>query len=896
MTKEEKLFELLQTRYKHIIDLLAQTDNMQEAKKTLYKKNHKAIEKSMADSLALHKKNKETLDKHYQHLQKNLRKILDEKLTIIEEEKDYEKQTYEKRLKNLDDSYENKITLNKLKQEKINTTYNQQVKTATATSVKTENAAEAKIEEAIRTHNAHMERLLSETNELYESNDKTQKEAKATFDQQVKQIETKKQQALSNLDTQQNKYYQTFKEALTSLKTSYKQEKKPLEKEINAINKSYEKEIKTLEDSYQKELSKLTNYKNEAEKIDDSSKAHDYEKQIKQHKKAYQASLKEKQNEQKNTLAPEEEKYALFEQDYREKFKNLKFAAIDQMIAFLTDYEETHSKAQKKIEQANTEYNLALNEHKSKKRAINIDYDIQSINFNQTLQEHKAIAEHDKHLSKPKRDLEENEARYQKDLELNELEKADLIAAGTHKKDTQLSEQNHYLQENKLSLAHKRLNYLYDYDTEQIKIEKTRQLIKRDHTEETMLMSHYMKQSENYTALRSEAIECKKSYVEALAQQQKKDLDEMYEKLLKDAKNDHETMVKKIEKAYQKEKAIYEGPLNELKKDHENIINNMINAHAKEHKQLLEKIDNCTERKRKETLRRELKDLSENHDEILAQKKKALKQKEASYETMLADLKRYKNRSLEEAETLLYHITDQISLAQEGTALAAENLTQNFDARHYEIKHRAKLFRTFQRQRQTETLEKTHAHQNERLHRLNAKHNKSKTILEEQLKAVQQQYEQEYDAIRTAINKAELSYDKTLTEIERSKEENNRTLTEAYETEKERLENYIQKLNRTHEQTMNKIKDEAKQKKDECFENKNQTETDKINEDQRLKNALANELKSKESQTQETIDNYKSRGSALKAHIEEDIHARLSEKTITRVTAVLKAQKDYNAV
>ena len=896
MTKEEKLFNLLEKRYKHLIELLDETDEQQEAKKRLYKKNNQAIEKSLAHSLTLHQSNKETLDKHFIKLKERIRKILNEKLKTVDEEKTYEDQVYDKLLKSLTDSFDNKIALNKLKREKVKATYNHAVKTATETSVKTENDAEAKIDKAVRTHNAHMERLLSETNELYESNDKIESEAKTTFDKTVKKIERDKQSALTKIKKHQSDYTQSFKEALASLKESYKTEKKPLEKEIKALIKDYEKEIKTLEDAHQKELTKLTNYKNEAVKIGDSNKAHEYEKQIKQLKKTHQATLKEKKNEHENTMSPEEEKLAIFEKDYEDKFKDLKYTAIDQIIGFLSEIETANTDAQKKIEEANTEYNLALNEHKSKKDAINIDYEIQSINFNQTLQENKTMAEHDKNLSKPKRDLEENEARFQRDMELNELEKADRVAEEKNKKDKSLADENHTLEENKLSLAHKRLNYLYDYDVEQLKIEKNRQLIKRDETEETMLMSHYMKQSENYTALRSETIEAKKSYVEALANQQKQDLDELYEKLLKDAKSDHEAMIKKIETAYQKEKDIYQNPLNELKKSHEKTINDMISAHAKEREQLSERLDNSNDKKRKETLRKELRELGENHDEILNQKKKALKKKEAGFETMLADLKSYKNRSLEEAETLLYHITDQISLAQEENAIAAENLTTNFDARHYEIKHRAKLFRTFQRQRQHETIEKTHQHQNERLHRLNAKQNKSQTILEEQLKAVQQQYEQEYETIRSAIQKAELSYDKTLTEIEKIKEENNRNLNESYEVEKERLEGYMYKLNRNHDQAIKKIKDDAKQNKDACFEHKKQGEEAKSREENRLKNALEVELDTKDANKNQTIENYKNRGKALKSHIDADIHKRLNEKTITRVDDVLKAEKDYDII
>ncbi len=896
MNKQEKLLAMLKERYEHLIDLLVKTDQSQQSKKSLYQKNNQAIEASMAASLSAHQKNKAALDKHFQKLQASVKEILLEKLSTIDEEKDYAKAQYEKLVETIEESFENKISLNDLKRQKVKSTYDQKVKEATEAASKTEQKHEAKIQEASRTHNAHMERLLSETNELYEENDTIRSDAKINFDKAFKEAEKTKTQTLENIKKEQAAYYQSFKEALSALNKSYKAEKKPIEKEIQLLKNDQAKELKSIKDKYQKELNKLTSYKNEALKISDRSKASEYDKKIKHLKKTHQATLKEKESEHENTLAPELDKLDTFERDYHNKFKDLKFAAIDQIMDFLAQIDTANTENQMAIEKANTNYNLALNEHKAKKAAINIDYDIQSINFNQTLKENQTTAEHEIAISKPSRDITENEARFQQDVEINELDKAKKVATAKKEKDENLALQNHTLEETKLSLVHKRLNYLQDYDIEQIKLEKERQLINGDEKEETMLLSHYMKQSENYAALRSESVACKKPYVEALATQQKQDLDEMYNHMLSAAKQDHEAMIKKIKATYEKERKIYEAPLKHLKETHETILSDILKAHGKEREAIVEKLDNTTDKKRQEALKKELKELTENHDEIIRQKKKSLKQKEAGYEKMLADLKDYKNRSLEEAETLLYHITDQISLAQEENQKASERLQSNFDSSQNEINHRAKLFRTFQRQRQEETLKKVREQQNARLHQLNAKKQKSQTILEEQIKALESQFDREKQAIKDKMNQIEASYDKTLTDIEKHKEETYQTVLETYETEKDRLNAYQQKLIREYDQAMSAIKKEATAEKDDCFAKKDQVEAEKTREEQRLQSELNALLTDKEAEKQARIDAFKTRAQALKEALEPKIKTALDEKSLKKVEAIIKDEESIDVI
>ncbi len=899
MTKEERIKALLEKRYLEVIEQKFSTDSLWKGKEKQFDTNQQAIDQSLEASLAMHSKNLSKLDKHYKHLKEQVKTVLNEHLENLATEKSYQKQAHQDNQAQIEESLINKQELNKLKRQKVKATFDHAVKEATQFLTEQEKAADKKQEEAIKAHNNQMEELLADTNKKYEENNKIETEASKQFDNVHTKIETDKEKTITKIHQEKKAYLASLKDGLKALKEAFEKEKKPIDAEIADLKAEQKKELKSLEDAFKAQLAKLENYKKEAAKIGDTSNTHQYEKQMKQLKKKHNSDLKEKRIEHKEQLTPEEEKRTELIETYTKKFTDFKHNGVDRIASFLKQIETTKTEALIAIDEANTEFNLALAEHQYHKHAINIDYEIQNINYDQTLEENKLINEYTKRHNAPVRDKKENEARLQLNLEENELNKAEKVAEAKHKRDIERAQSCYAYEERTLELLGERLNHLYEYDIEHLKIMKNIHKAEQDKAEEKMLINHYLYHSKNYSALTTEHFKAYRPYFETEINNRLNHQIETYKIMLKAVEDNHKHIKKNINTIYEKEKAIYEIPLKQMKQSHDKILADLSDRQKRELNDLNRKLEvktTAADKKQMEHLKRELKDIQELHEEEYHDKKRELERKRFVYNKMLATIEENKTQSIEEAETLLYHTTDQINLAIDEAKLQAKESIEEYESRIEEIMHRTNLFKTFQIQREKDTLGAAEDYKDARITRFKAKQTKNEALLKDQLVHLDNLQTKAKNEHRETLNDIEAVYERRLTEIEKDKEAAYNAHHETYQEEKDRLELYMDKLKKSHEEAMKKLKETNDTKKQNAFQDKERNEENLKKETERLNKSLLEEKDKKNNQLKKEHAFIDENATKLKKHIAADALKHLKAEALPTIETILTGAETINAV
>ncbi len=891
MNKEDKVKALLTSRYETVVKAHFEALDTWKAKRQLYTKINTHIDKHLKDALAQHQDNETTMQTFYKQAKQKVKKVLQTHLKDILEERETQaiiKNNQEQAVLN---TFESKDATHNLKAQKINANFDYAVKEATKTLQNTENESDQAIEDAIADHNKHMETLLAETNALYEDIAPIETKAHETFDEHHQKVEQERDTQLKQVDKTIKTYIKEAKEGLKSLKTAYKKECEPIDQDIKQLKADHEANIKALESEYQAQKNKLENYKKEAEKINDTSQTNQYEKQLKALKKGHQSTLKEKRIEHEQMLSPEYDKRKEKEKAYTNKVETFKHNTIDKLTEYLNDIERTHHESQIALEEGNTELNLTLAKYKHKKNAINIDYEIQNINYDHTLNEKKAIAEHEKAIAKPYRDQTENDARLQRDSENTELKTLQGIAEAKKKRDLDKNNAQADYEEATLDILERRMQYLYEFDIDNLDHHKHATIIERDLKAQKVLSDHYTHHSKNYAALSSEHLDAYHPYI-------KKDINnrlnlqlEMYKNMLQTVENNHKNIIKDIETAFEQEAKLYQQPLESLKAEHEQTLSELKAKHDQELNGLEKQLEKATNKKQKEGLRKDLRNLKEKLSAQLEETARKLEKKRFIYSDMLQTITENKAQSIEEAETLLYHSTDQINLAMDEANQQARDELDEFESRSLEIKKRSGLFYTFQGNRKKDTIQSADDYAQTRHQRLENLKQKNKDTLEAHLINTDKEQEKIKSSLKDKLYHINATYDKTVAQLEKTKEERMQQHLDDHGEETNRLTLYKNKLKRNHDNTMRNLKEQSENKRQERFNDKDRNDATYENTVARLNKELLDFKSDKAEALEKTKKFYQNNANKLKDHVTLDALKHLDAPSFNTITAIIKAEE-----
>ncbi len=891
----EAIQKLIDKHYRPVIEKRISVLELVKGKEKLYEKNAFRIESSLKRKLENHREAIEKLERETEAKVEQLEEAFAKKKEGLSEKKEAAEKHNKKRLKELDDTLDKRCSLNDLKRQKVEANHDYAVKEATKRLLEKQKKADESIDDAVDDHNDRMGELLKDTNIKHVVNENNLEIARTAFDLAHKRIETEDRERQEEILQKRNRHLAGFKDEIIQLEKAYEKARKPHEKAIVDLEKKQEKEHSALLEKQNKELAKQENYRKEAKKLEDSHESSAIDKRIKDLKKSHKKALEAQRTEHGAQMAKSRRKLQDVIDTYAERFTKMKREHVEAIAKSLADEKEAETEKLLELEKENTVFNKAFATFKKQKQNIRIDHDIQNININRTLKEIRLLHEHEKEIARPQNDLEENEARFRKEAETNELEKALRVARAQNERDKKKEALAREKELKRLDSEIKRLQYERDHDRENAEIEKELAIYTKDHAHEVAILDHHLLHTKNHVALQHERGEAFFRRAETEIERRLETKTNDLENLRVSAESDHKDMVERIQEIHEKEKRIYEETYEELVQDHEAVLANLKKNHAENEKKHQEKIDDLDQKKDKKAivqLKKEFEELKEKHASILSEKKETQKNRRAAHKRMLDLVEEKRDNSLEETETLLYHITDQINAAINEARAQAEKEIERLEETFKTNASRADVFKMLQEKRKEETVSAADDYQNTRVHRARSRQTKSENALFDLMKALEGEQRAFEKKNADKVQDTEEAYEKQLTETEREKIENYRRLRDNYEEEKKSLTLYMQKLKKRYEETLAKEKQKAKAEEEQFFAEKQRIESELEKTRERLDKDFEETQAKKHEDLANAKNTYAQNTSAIMDKVKEKPHELLSADIVTDIPAMVKGEKE----
>ncbi|MFW5892909.1 MAG: hypothetical protein ACOCU5_01380 [Bacillota bacterium] len=898
MSENNRVTQRLEKDFKGVVEKILESEDRIRNRYQLFDTNKEAIKASIKESLKNHAFNLDLLERTTEANKDAHRKAYKTTLNEIDSEEKDSSETFEKDMASLQENLDKKKELSRMKAQKSQSDYDFAVKKATEVKLDIQKKADEVIDQAIEDHSERVSDLERETNIRYVVNANRLEHERLDFNHTYKTIkETYKSKYQAKHDDLK-KAEDEYRKAIKARLKTHEETMRPLNSAIDTLKAKQEKALKSVQERQANELSKQQSYRNEAKKLNDSAQLNKIDKTIKQLKKSHEATLKQTKDQQTEALRPRLEERDKVLKSEREAIKALKMTHIHAIEEALHAIEQVKTDEKIAIDEANKTYNQAVAEYDQGKQAIRIDHDVQMLNFDQSRDEIELDRTHEKTIAQPESDLKENEAALYRNKADAEREASDKIADAefTRDKTKRTLDQDQAIQS--FERDRNEARYIKDHALRDTEIHAWLKRYEKDYDHQAMLVDHYRKESENYTALKNDLIRAKKPAVDREVQNWIKRKTDEYEGMIEDAKKDHERMVESIERTYDNERAIYQKTYDTILKNHEQIIENMMTEHALERNRAVEAINRLDEKKgkkikkQKDQLKQELNQKQEAHDEALYKKKKALEKKRAIYQDMLSTIENKRNQSLEEAKTLLYHLTDQLNTHINTLGRLSKEATRSFSDLSYATKHRAHLFNTFQHDRTYETMDKAKDYINTRIHRAKSEKTDNDARMTDYINALNKDYQAASNAIDEKKREADQTYKETLEAIEQEKTDALQKLEAAFKDEKRRLELHITKLTKDHEVNKQNLKNQTNMEKENFFKEKENSEHALEREKERLEKAFEEDRRAMLDELENLRGERLKLKDSLESFLEEDAIENLPPSQAPDITSVLKKEKD----
>ena len=193
---------------------------------------------------------------------------------------------------------------------------------------------------------------------------------------------------------------------------------------------------------------------------------------------------------------------------------------------------------------------------------------------------------------------------------------------------------------------------------------------------------------------------------------------------------------------------------------------------------------------------------------------------------MRDDINAFKLQSIEEAETLLMHVRDQVHGAMRDLEKAAEKEKALFNHVHFEIKHSADLFNTFQLQRREETLDKATRYHDRRAATENNKIDRLTRDTEARRARIESETVAAIEKIDRALQRLQEETETQVGKLREREKDNAAQIDRSAGEDTRKLKAKIERIDEKHEKRLSELSDTKKKEKDACFKRKSQTEED----------------------------------------------------------------------
>lgn len=900
MTEYSKeMMQVFETWYKGTIEKELESLDAIKARQSLFSKNREKLKESMKRSLENHAFNLEQVSLSEAYMTDEHRHTFDVTMSEIDKKAEEAKTAFEKALETLKKNHAEKLELSKLKTQKVKADYDYTVKKATETLLKVQNQADESIDKAIQRHSHNLSDLERDTNIRYHINDNRKEHRRLEFNKAYEAIKARFKNELQEANKTLEEKQKAYKEALKKRMAEHKKTMQPLDKTIESTKEKQEKALETLKDKQKEELTKQQSYLKEAKKLNDTTQMNTLEKSIKKLKKSHQEALDKTHEHQKEALQPKLDEKDKVLSEEKDAIHALKIDQINRIEEALANIERIKAEEKTAVDEQNTAYNKATLEYEQDRQAIRIDHDMQMSNFDHARDEVEQIQTHEKNRAQPESDLKENEAGALKAKEEAKIKRNDDVSTALYDREKEKKTIERNLDIKAFERQRNEAKHLRDHAIRNTKIQSRLKTFEKDYDHEAMLIDHYLKDSENYAALKSDLLKARKPAITQELQARSRRMIDMVETMIDDAKKDHMTMVDSIEKTYEEEVKIYKDTYEKMQKEHHKILENLSTEQALRRNKALEEIGKLTgkkNKKKKAQLTQNLNQQKQNDEETYTAKKRSLEKKEAIYKSMLSTIKEKRDRSLEEAQTLLYHMTDQFNAYLGTLKKLSKEESQAYGELAYSIKHRAHLFKNFQSDRKLETMRAAKEYLNTRVHRAKSEKTDNDARKDNYLKSLKEDFE---DAKKHAANETDAAvrkYEQTVETLDKRLEETLAKITQDTRAEKKRLDLYITKLNRTHEARMQELKKRYDHEKENLFDEKDQSEKRLEAEKERLTNAFEQDKERYQAALQKTINFHASMIEKISAYLRADPLNRVTPEDAHTVVEILRGNDTLDSL
>ncbi len=871
MSYDEKLKNKTIKAYYDVLKTHAESEAQFTQKLALFERNLKKIHAHSNDNIKVHyanqaialntlKKDHETLDLNFEH-----------KVNAYQAQKEHSLESLNAQIKEIEEAYEKKRTLKHLQEQKLDSDYAFKLKEIAQSRVQENETLDKTVVQANKTYEKNTKQLTVETEQKLESLRKKFHDDNLEYSKNHEMIKSKVQEQIIENESKLSAYEHQLEEALTALEKAFKKAIDPIDKQIQAIEQEQQTTLDKITQAHQAIVDKKEKYRKEAEKINDANKANLHLKEIRQHHKTYEEDVRQNNARFEAKLEPILKSKQEVMLEYDNRSLALKQEGLDIITTYLNHIQVAKTEEMLETDELNHTFNLAHLMFEQNKESTRLDDTIQAANFRQHKEEQLLKTEYQQAIMLPKQDIEALHAKNHLDKEKNALTKAAEVAKANRDKAKALVHETYRNAIQKVDYETARLKAILAFDHEMLELNHDRLSVNQLVDLENILVKHYFKQSQNYTALKTVHLATHRPTIEIEIKNRTKINIEYYQTLIAQARKDHQAMCQHIDDVYHLESQPYEAIIATIQ-DQQNDMLKALKTKQSEATQTMQTAIKTQPKDRNEMRlhAKQLELLKEVHQEQLNQLEQQSKNTVKPYQQLLQHLQHTRVQSLEETETLLHHITDQYQLLID-TAIAQEKqVIKMFETTQNNLQHSADLFQTFQYQRQEDTLDATQQFHQSRHNTLFKLQKESEKKLAEQnaklergFHTITQQYNQKIQSIKDE------NY-RQLEKIKQTSIDQLRKIEENFHEEIRRTELYISKLTRQHDNKMKELSREIDTIKHDCFSKKEASERYLEKETERLEEALIQERDRKDRLKKETIDSHKKRMLDLVIEIESD--------------------------
>jgi hypothetical protein len=889
MDNENRLKDRLDRAYKKVVEEVLKSEDQLDAKHKLYQSNTKRIDTSLTNKLKTFDESITQLHADYKLIHSDLEKAHKQDIVKLDKQEKETTKIYEKDLKELDQELESKRTLNTLKEEKIDNDYKITLDSIKQDYNKKQKALDKEIDKANKNFYEKQLQLEKETDIKKTTQTTINEEKNKELSLSIDKVNESAIKETQSIEKKIKEFEIAFSKSIKEALKAYKEALKPIDLELETLLKNHETDLSEINTYYDNEINKKTKYQKEKEKIADHTAANDYAKEIKKLQKTLKETIDNKKEQYKQAKIPIDKQKEDTIKHHQDTLFNLKKDGIEKIYLYLNSLHVVKTKQLIDINTINIKLLEQQAEFDYKMDSVQIDHDIQMINYNQTQEEARLYYENFTERLKPTQTIDEESAKKTFNEQLNELTKSRNYIKEVHKKDVKLRKLQHALTLHQIDYEKDRLSHMFTFDKRALQIDKNNHFVTKDNDKENFLIKHYYIYTKNYIALKSDGMLVYKPSVEKEVENRKNLEITRYEKMMKQAEKDHEIIMNNIEEIYKHEIKIYEEAYKEIEQTHKETIIQLAKHHQEELQKDKDTIDLLDPKADKGLIKKQLKafDYKKNEfKEIMDEKKVELEEKLAIYQKMIDQIKGYRLHSSEEADTLLNHIKDQLSDAINHVKQQAADEIERYNKLYFEIKHSSDLFETFQRQREEDTLTEAGEYLKVRQAKENETKATYKEMLNESLDSIKNTFKAYEEENHNDQNETIENCKKAIEQIETIKEENLKNLIDQFNHEKRRLEGLIAKLTKNYDQQLKQLTNEKDKEKALCFKRKDEAENllkETLSIRQKEKNAYINErehLKIKD------LNRYKEFQNQILKGLEVDAINRLNEDQVQDI-------KDY---